>query len=80
MPGGKQGEYVFKVTPSDKPLLGASKVRRKFRLSFVQESSSENELIAILIYKRVGHLRTQRKLTLCPKANERIKGPRLCTM
>jgi len=79
-PGGIKGEYLFRMTPSGEPLPGGSKVRGNIRSSSIQVSYTASKLIASPMDKRVGNLRTQRKIMSCPKANERIKGLRLFTM
>ena len=76
---GIKYEYLFRVASSIKPLPGRSIVRG-VRLSFVQERSLERKLITSPMDKRVGNIRTQCKLTLCPIENERMKGPRPFTM
>ena len=78
--GGLKGEYLLKEVPSGKPLPSGSKVRGIFWLKPVQKSSPESKVIAASMDKRVGNPRTQRKLILCSKVNERIKGSQHCTV
>ena len=78
--GGIKDEYLFRVASSGKLLPGGYKVSENFRSSFLQASSPESKLIATPMDKRVGNLRTQRKLRSCFKVNERIKCPRPFTM
>ena len=75
LPGGEKGEYLFKVVPSSNPLPDGYKVSRNFRLISVQKSSPETKLMATPKVNRIDSPKIQRKLTLCSKANERIKGP-----
>ena len=79
-PGGIEGEYLFNMVPSGKPLPNGSKVRGNFRLNSVHKSFQESKLMVNSMNKRVGNTGTQRKLTSCHKSNERIKESRTCTI